>query len=1153
MKSHWGRRVSQVFTVLSLAACFALLAGTAQAQSTQGAILGTVRDSSGSVIPGAEIKITSLEAGTVRTLRSDASGNFRAADAKPGHYRVEARKDGFKASAIDDVELLARQELRQDFTLAVGSVSEVIEVKDQLAAVINTETPSISGSFDSQTVLDLPANFRANGGTSPLSLIQSLPGAQADSSGKVSIQGNLPFQSETSVDGISTQNTTSNNPLSDAWPSAESIRELRIDGVNNNAEFGQPGAVTSVSKSGTNAYHGAAFWYHQNAAFDAIGYGNTSKPKKIGNDFGITAGGPVNIPYLYSGKNRSFFFGTYEGFRLPQQAQVQGVVPTAALKSGDLSYLASPLTNPFTGGTYANNQVPVSATAAKLLSLYPNPNVGSTTLFDGQTNYNANEDNSYNSNQFDIRGDQYFGSKLQVFGRYSWKNISQSQPTLLAIPASQFVDQYRILVLAATYDIKPNLLNEFRFGFTRNNTGTTNGFDGPGFAKSLGIPAIANNLLYFNGITEVDLGSVNSINVDRLSSISKSNTYEYTDTVNWQHGKHNAKFGLDIRHVQAVTPLGFNGADNYGTFDFTSGQFTGNDFADFLIGTPGTTFFDTVRLDNDGRSTHYNFYGQDTWQFSPRLTLTFGLRYEWHPGYQDANGNIGNFDPSVAKSGRVVYPTGKSALLDPGFLASFNACPNLTDPGPTVNGAPCTPVLSASQAGLPESLRTSEKNRILPRIGFAYRPFGNDKTVIRAGYGMYNITTLGSIFYALTGTLQAGTQSYNNQLLPTGPAFAWPDINAGGSGYGAPTYGTAYFGTANDIHFKDPLTQQYNFTVEHELGSGFGLRASYIGSRTQHLVWAPNLNDLPNLSSTVAAIDQPLSARPFPNWGRVNTRASSANSSYNSFQVEVNRRFRKGLSFDSTYTLASNFADNQAHQQSFADENGGSRSTYFYDRHLDYGHVYGTRRNRWITTSLYDLPIGRGKAIGSNWNRLTDAILGGWRMSNIFLIQSGPYLTPFFNGGDPSGTGSGSIYRRSQYPDQVGSAIPSGQSASNWINPAAFVCPGVPNWQPGTVCNIGDGIGTPNPTPIGRFGSARVGSVIGPGTVNLSTGLSKDFAISERVHFKLGGSFTNILNHTNLADPELNISSGNFGKITSARGADYGGRRTGQVNLRLEW
>ncbi len=1164
---------------LRLLLCLASLAcwGTsANAQSTQGTILGTIRDSSGSVVASAEIKITNVEEGASRTLISNEFGDFLAPDLKPGRYRIEVQKTGFKLDVRNDVQLLARQELRSDFALAVGEVTQTVEVKDT-AGAINSETAAITASFDSAEVLELPANYRANGSTSPLALVQTLPGVQPDSDGKYSIQGGLPFMSETSVDGISTQNVGNNNPLSDAWPSAETITELRVDGVSNSAEFGQPGTVTSVTKSGTNDYHGGLFWYHQNRAFDATPFvrvGEPEKPQKIGNDFGVTAGGPVKFPHLYNGRDRTFFFATYEGFRFPRGQAITNTVPTSVMRNGNLAVICQTgfsggicndtdqngntihqLINPFTNQPYANNLITstLSPIAQKLLSLYPAPNVGDTTAFDGTTNYVQNVDNSYTSNQFDIRGDQYVGKKLQIFGRFSWKNIGVTSPTELLVASSNFVDQYRMLVASGTYSFRPNLINEFRFGFTRNNNGKTNPFNGKTFAQSLGLNGIANNNLFFNGITEVDFNQITSLSVDRLSNINRSDVFQYTDTLSWIKGRHTMKFGMDLRHIQSVSPLGFNGADNYGTFDFTPQLFTGYDFSDFLLGIPSTTFFDTVSQDNDGRSLYYNFYAQDTFQFSPKLTLSYGLRYEYHPGYQDAGGNIGNFDPSAPLSGRVVYPDGKSSLLNPGFLANFNACPALgATQGPTVNGAPCTPVLSASQAGLPNSLRTVDKLRFMPRLGIAYRPFNNDRTVFRAGAGMYNITTLGSIFYALTGTIQAGTQKFNNQENSGGPAYQWPSLSAGGSGYGAPQYGTDYFGTANDIHFHDPRSYQWNVSLDREVAGGVAVRASYIGMRTNHLVWAPSYNDM-SYSSTTPAIDPTrlVTDRPFPNWGILNDRASSANSLYNAFQLEAKRSFRRGISFDSTYTLAKNMADNQAHQQSFADENGGSRGTYFRDRRLDYGPVYGTRRNRWITTALYDLPFGRGRNFGRKWSKAVDTIAGGWRLSNIFLWQGGAFITPYFSGGDPSGTGSGIIDGRQQYPDRAGNWVPANQGADQWINPAAFVCPGLSGWLPGNGCNIGAGTGSL--APIGRFGNSRPGSITGPGIVNLSTGLSKELVFTERFRLKAGASFTNILNHTNLSDPNLDIGNGNFGKIDTARGADFGGNRTGQVFLRLDF
>jgi hypothetical protein len=634
------------------------------------------------------------------------------------------------------------------------------------------------------------------------------------------------------------------------------------------------------------------------------------------------------------------------------------------------------------------------------------------------------------------------------------------------------------------------------------------------------------------------------------------------------------KFGLNIQTLEAITTLGFNGSDNYGTYYFNTsgsvGLFTGVDFADFLLGIPNASFYDVVRQDNDGLSGHYHFFAQDEWRINPKLTLSYGLRYELHPGYYDRFGDIGNFDPSVALSGRVVYPQGKQALLAQSYLASANACDpdgvNATN-NATVNGAPCMPVEGNSTAGFPSGLKKYPHLRFMPRFGFAYRPTANDKWAIRGGVGLYQINMLGSSFYSLTGTVQAQTQAFTNSYNPTTHAigFQWPQIFAGSGGAaGVGGYGTDYFGTANSVNWKDPYTEQWSFSVDHDLGSGYAVRGSYIGSATRQLVWAPDENTLP-FSTTVSAFDQPFTARLFPNWGRINTRATGANSKYQSFQFEGDHRLQGGMEFHSTFTYANAMADNTGPANvGFGGEGGGNRATSILSRTADYGHVYGTRRLRWNTTGLFDLPVGRGRLVGANMSRLADAAVGGWRLSAILTTQTGAYITPYFPSGeeDPSGTGSGLTTtaagwdpgHRNQYADRVTgvSTSPRNKGRLNWVNSTAFACPGDNTWTVGNACLTGSGSG-PHPLPIGRFGNSPNGATEGPGLFNLSAGLNKTFSITERIKLKAEGTFTNVLNHINLGDPYTDLSSGDFGIVSSSIGSDFGGARTGQISVRAEF
>lgn len=1164
------RRFSSIIVVLILGTA------SAWAQSTLGTILGTVTDSSGAVVANAKVVITDVDEGTFRTVTTDANGLYEAVDSKPGHYSVEVSSSGFQTAKVEKLELASRQKLRVDVTLQVGQMSQAVEVKAS-AGVITTETEAVSSTFNSLQILNLPTNYRASGnGNSPYYFLTILPGIQADNNGNLSIQGGLQSQSQFSVDGISTTDTTGNQPLRNAFPSAESIAEIKVQGVGSPAEFRDPGDVTTVSKSGTNTLHGDVFWYTQNAALDAIPFGATSKPSKVANDFGGSVGGPVIIPHLYNGRNKTFFFGTFEGFRLPRSGVVQNKVPTQAMRNGDESYLCSSgftagicndrssngsvidqLYNPSTGQPFLGNQIPqsmFSPVSQKVLTLYPLPNNGSGFT---NNNYNVDVPANYSSNGFDVRGDQYFGQKLSLFGRFTYKNINNLTPTELLIPSSSNYEHARLLVVSATYTIRPALLNEFRFGYTNDHYGNSNPFNGRAFTNSLGLQNISQNI-FFNGVTEVDFKSLQSLNVDRLDGANQSRTIEFTDNLTWIKGRHTLKFGTDYQNIKAVTPLSFFGADNYGTFYF-GGTFSRNDFSDFLLGLPYQSNLDNVTQDNDGLSSYWALFAQDSFRVNPRLTLEYGLRWEYHPAYHDAGGNIGNFNNAVPGSGQAVYPSGFANVLAPAFLQSFDACPNPNIPGTendpaSANGVPCTPVLSNTQAGLPPGLRTTSK-RFLPRLGFAYNPFSNGKTVVRGGIGSYEAASMGSIFYALTGTLQSYTNQYSNVGTSGSPIFAWPATSTGGSGFGAPQYGTAYFGTANAIQWKEPYSVQWNLSVEHQLGSSTSLRVSYIGMKTTQLVWAPNYNQ--SLPSTIPYPDQPLTSRPFPNWGTVNTRAIGATANYNALQIEAKRQFAAGLTFDSTYTWAKNLADNQGPQANggFCAENACNRSADYYDRSSEYGNTFGPRRNNWITTVIYQLPFGNGQRFANTSNRMLNAIIGGWQTSNIFLIQSGPFLTPLFNTGDPSGTGS-YFQGRPQHPDRIGPAYPASQNSSQWFLSTGFVCPG-----PAANCTIGAG-GSGDPPPIGRFGTSGVGILEGPGTIDWDFAMSKSFKLTERAQLRFEVSFVNFLNHVNLGSPDMTFTDVNnpskglcgFGCITVAQGLyQFAGSRTGQIGARIDF
>ncbi|GAC1432610.1 MAG: hypothetical protein NVS1B11_08950 [Terriglobales bacterium] len=1177
MRSASSRLVLLAVAVLGSSLC-------APAQSVLGSISGTVYDSSGAVVPHANVLCRRSETNTERSVMTDESGNYTAINLEAGTYEITTSAPGFGTKAGKDVTLIARQQLRYDVILSPATGGERVEVSASDAGVIETQNAQISAALTPREVLDLPANYRGAGSTSPISVIQALPGVQPDTTPypptpsthpqptlKFSLQGGLPSQTEVTVDGISAQNTTNNNIQGDAFPSAESVAEIRVDGVNNNAEYGQPGEITTVTRGGTNHLHGSAYEYLQNQALDAIPYGTdkANKPHKVANDFGASFGGPLVIPGVYNGKDRTFFFAAYEGLRYPQSNVLQAKVPTVAMKQGDFSAETStPLNNPFTGGTYANNVVPVNASSAAFLQFYPDPNIGpageslQSAIATRGYNYLSTRRDDISSNQADLRGDQNFGSRATLFTRYTFKNVNQLQPADLALPYSTAYAKYQILASTLTYAITSHLANEFRFGFTLERDGNSNPFNGKAFLESTGLNGVSP--AFFNGIPFLGFNNINSIG-SRLGFEERSRIIQFVDNFTWQHGSHLFRFGGDIRRLVAHTEAGGSTVSaNYGNFFFSTSAptTTGQEFADFLIGVPQMSQTSVIAQDNNGVANSYAVYAQDTWQATHNLTLNFGLRYEFHPAFVASNGLAGNFDPSVPKTGRLIYPAGYASTLSVQELANVNACvtPGVNNPyannQPGPNGVPCTPVVSTSQAGLPAGLRQAPKLRFMPRIAFAYRPFANDRTAIRGGVGYYNITTTGALFYALTQTLQSNLQSFTNYIAPGGgPAFAFPSTSTNTNTF-TPSLGSLYFYAANDTKWRDPYSLQTNLSIDHDFGHNIGMRISYVGMHTWHLVWQPQFNQLQKSSTTPATDPSRAAEIPFPNFYQITDRSTSAQADYRALELEVSRRFNNGLSFDSSYTWAKNLADNQGSYGSFAgsafvDEQGGYSPTDSFNSRADYGNVSATRRHRSLTTAIYQLPFGRGRRFGSGVSRFADLAFGGWQLSNILLIQSGTFLTAFIPNGfiDPSGTGSGTaLGGASQRPDVTGNPNSGSHNRNQWFNNNAFSCPGQIGYASLANCNVGVGS-----APIGRFGTESVGDLIGPGTVSLSSGLSKSFQIAENASLRFEATFTNVLNHTNLADPQLDVTRSDFGKITASRGSDFGGNRTGQLSLKLEF
>jgi hypothetical protein len=1101
----------------ALVLCIGGAGVSAHAQSTFGSIVGVVHDTTQAVVPGASVNIRRLEDNSTRSATSDQNGSFEFVNLKPGNYALSAESQGFAEFQVSSAELSARQTLRIDVTLGIKSQSQTVEVSDTVA-VINTENAEISDSKDNLQITQLPLNNRATT-TSPLAALSLSPNVQQDSSGNIALGGASSAMVNFSVDGISTANVRQNGALQDAYPSQEGISAVRVTSFNNSAEFSQVGDVTFTTKSGTSQYHGSLFEYLQNDAFDADPYGFSGKAPKHFNTFGGSLGGPLSIPHLYNGKDKTFFFFDYEGNRRSTAAAEQFLVPTQAERNGDLTALG--VTMPITK---------INPTATALLSYYPLPNVT------GQSNYNYEnfQATPARTDGTDLRIDQTINSKQSIYVRFSRKNITEDYANPLLPNDSDSVHN-RSLLVSHTWVLTPRLLNEFRFGFT--NVTTSVGFPIEG--------ATALSQLDLTGVNISQHPTTHAFPTFNFSAgtgftpigrdktgVTQSKTAQFTDNLTWTRGKHTLKTGLDARRVRYADIETFLPSDDFGQFTFQS-TFTGNSFGDFLEGLPTTEFFAVSSPDVAGSAWEYSLFGQDEYQVNSRLTLSYGLRWQILPGFKENGGNLANFDQ---RNNSIVVPDNLGAYLTQqniqasnlGFQQSFNAC-NLGD-----TALPCTGYITASQDHLPQSLRNVYKRNFQPRVSLAYRPFKDTKTVIRAGFGVFTVTNLGPLSFNNSGNPTSALHTYTNSGTAQTPLIQFPNT-------APPTVGVQYGGggldQGVDPNYRDPQANQWNLTVERQVAGNDTLRISYVGMHTYRLNITEDLNQIPASTTpyqTTSASPYVDPRAPYHNWFTLYSTFNAGEANYNALEVHESHKTSHGFYFDANYTLAKNLADNQGDTPAaFAGEvNYGIPIADRFHIHSDYGNVEGTRRSRFLFTGLYQLPVGQGRSFlnAGGWK---NAVLGGWELTNVTVLETGPWLTPSIS--DSNDQSNTNVVNRGAYlrPDQVSTNYYQGQSRAQYFNLAAF---------------------GPTPAGAGRFGNAGVGILQGPGTAAVSLGLAKIFPVRERVRVRFESTFANVLNHTNFAPPATQIDvPATFGVLSAPQTAENAGNRTGQVALRVEF
>jgi hypothetical protein len=1164
-----------------------------RAQSTFGTILGTVQDAQGAVIADASVALQSLDENSEYKTTTNSSGEFVFENMKAGHYKITVGHSGFAEAVVPNAALAARQELRVPVTLTVSAESTTVEVTAG-GELINTENATLNDTVSNQDISQLPINSRSVS-SSPLAALAVSPEVTRDSQGNIAVGGATSAQTGFSVDGISTANVRFNGSLQDTYPSLESIDEMKVTAFNNNAEFAQIGDVTFVTKSGTSRLHGSAFEYYQNSAFDATVLNFPQKAPRNFNTFGGSLGGPVILPKLYNGRDKTFFFADYEGNRKTQSNPELLDVPTANDWAGNLNDMVQSLgvgslMNPFTGAAFTNNTIPsgtcqacINQVAVNMMNytyqgkpIYPLPNVIGPNYYPGagqggpSYNYETLVPNPSNSDGFDVRIDHNFSSKQQVYVRYSFKNAFYNEfnnagavtPSGVLLPNDGANEQNRSFVASYNYAITPSLVNEFRFGFANYNENDTFPIEGQTAIGPDGLDLTFNHPVGTASHPTADTfptfnfsdGSVQGIGQDRVGTTISGNM-QFTDNITKVIGKHTMRFGMDARREHFNSLMYFAPSDDYGDFTF-SGSWTNYSFGDFLLGLPNPSYFAVIGPQMDAKSVHWGVYGQDTWELNRHLTVNFGLRWELLPPFQESNGDIATY---LIKGNNVTvvvpdkFPSFVASnplyqQLYTGFEQGINAC-ELGSAGTTQ--LPCSSIETASQAGLPQGLRDWNWHDFDPRVSLAWRPFNNDKTVIRAGFGIFTMTTLGPMSFNSGIIALSDLLTYNNSVPYPANGSTPNPVEAFQFPYTSPqnaavTIGGDDFEEANDPHWKDPSSAQWNLTIERELTPATSVRLSYTGQETYHLPITEDNNQIPasttpyitpytvpNTSSSGGyALLNP--SAPFQNYLLLEESFSNGTQSYQAGIAEVTHKLGHGAAFQANYTFAKNLDDAQGTDAPSAyasEEPYAVEIANRFDIKSDRGNVVGMPRQRFMVTGTYELPFGQGKMFAGP-GRL-NPVIGGWTLSTVTTLQTGQWLTPTMPPNDDQSNTN--MIERSQggavaRPDCVGNPA-AGRGGTQYFNLNAFAIPS-----------------------NGYFGNCGVGILEGPGMIDVDAGLAKRFNFGERAHLRFEATFTNIPNHTNYAPPALNIGSpSSFGQLSSALPQGEGGNRTGQLAIRLDF
>jgi hypothetical protein len=1105
-----GRRRALPFALL--AAITLSWATACLGQGITGSITGTVADSTGAAIPGATVTVKSAATNAVHSVTTSDVGSYTVTQLPPGTYTVSVAKANFKSYKQTGIVLSIDQVAQINAELAVGGTDQTVEVTST-GPTIQTDDSSVGSVIDSQAIQNTPLNGRLgiNG------LVALAPGVQGvgaqdqlDTRGVTAAIGtggrNAYGGLGSTLDGVTNQEVTLQRGEGEV-PSLDAIAEFKILTTGAPAEFNQPAQIIVVSASGTNKLHGEAFEFNRSKGLGAKSYfsGSQARPPYQRNEYGGNLSGPIFIPKLYDGRDRTFFFAAFEGFHLTQSYALSTQQPTLLERQGNFSEVSTPIIDPLTGIAFTGNVIPtarLSSVDQQLLTiLYPKPTVSGL----GVNTFEEVQELS-KSTRFSLRLDHKIGPNDQV--RFTWlrafygPNATNGADSLQGGNA-QDGEHNSNFILGYTHTFSPSLLLDvygsyFHLPIYRTPQNYKTDF-------SSIIPGLGPELI--EGAPQITITNIQSVSESGSKDLEQDG--QIVAAVTKVFAKHTVKAGgsyLYDNHFNdsAESP-------QRGSFSF-NGHYSGNALADFLLGYPVTT--GNAAPNNfivRNISSQYAAYIQDDWKPIPKLTINAGLRYDlqW-------------FKPS---------PYGADSLYVPSLqkvVVFGNSYPSAALPA-YINGA--IPIALSSQVGLPSNVFSylgQAKKNFAPRFGFAYQILPN--TVIRGAGGIFfNLLASNYIDTAPFTTLPfVASQSYTNATSATGAGFFTMSnpFSATGKFSSNPSVLTQPKTTT-------PYTEEYNLAVEHQFKRGLDVRVGYVGQHNlkQNNFGGPgtttpniNLQDPPIVGSTVQSTNlvQPFAAI-------TENIDPIFHSTMNSLQLGLHKQYSHGIAFGAEYQWTRVLGTENIEDPSGAHPNDS------------YGPVSGITPQVLTLNYSYLLPFGRGQMFLSDSSNLVSKVVGGWQISGITDIQTGQPFSVTYSASGTTGLVSGRADRVPGVP-----LYPTTKTKAQWFNPAAFQAPQCYNANGTGPCTGTNGIYTPGgPTTYALYGNSGYNMLRGPRFQNWDMNLQKNILFKERYNIQLRADSFNVFNHPNLGTPNAAISnSSTVGKITSISGTPSYEQRT---------